>query len=148
LRKKIEKINSKFFITKNDINRRTMSLSFNCKGCAGKTPGHLVNIFPGDGKYCPTCTDIKSTPGRGTFVADTPSSLGGLGGTMGYGGMGLGGQMGYGGMGLGGPNIPDAVLIGLITGAIKDPQCVKTSSGWVCSAKNKDKKDKKSSSSK
>jgi hypothetical protein len=120
-----------------------MSSSFNCKGCAGKTPGHLVNIFPGDGKYCPKCTDEKSTPGRGTFVADTPSSLG-MGG-FGMGGFGMGGF----GMGLGGPKIPDAVLLGLITGDLKDPKCVNTPSGWVCSAKKaKNKKGSKSSSGK
>jgi hypothetical protein len=117
-------------------------MSYKCKGCEGNTPDHMGNNFPGDGRYCPDCTDMKSKSGRGTFVADTPSSLG-MGG-FGMGGFGMG-SFGMGGFG--GPKIPDAVLLGLITGNLKDPKCVNTPSGWVCSAKKESKSIKKGSKS-
>jgi hypothetical protein len=109
-----------------------------CSVCGGKDrAARFTN------STCPDCTNAIITPGRGTFIGNDESSIGGGDSLVGL-------RIPMGGF-LGGystvPDVPLHILAGMVTGDLKFKGCYDTPNGKVCHAK-KTKKGKGSKGSK
>lgn len=109
-----------------------------CSQCKGEDWAYTFNKGT-----CFDCTTARTTPGRGTFIGNDESSIGGGDSLVGL-------RIPMGGF-LGGystvPDVPLPILAGLVAGDLKFKGCYDTPNGKVCHAK-KTKKGKGSKGSK